>query len=210
MKYKVIAADPLCGRMLALEAERAGLTPASDGSENYTLLLAEGQTELPSSRRMRAAVLIDCGILAASLPESVRLLILDRPFSLAELRSFVGRLLEEGDAGAEESGVVLIPDELTVCLGDHSAKLTKREYALFEYLYSRPYETITRAELLHNLWKDENARDTNIVDVYVKFLRTKLDERFGVRLLRSKRGEGYMYAPDDAVGRGRNESDAQQ
>ena len=63
---------------------------------------------------------------------------------------------------------------------------------------AKPGETISRAELLHNLWRDENARDTNVVDVYVRFLRQKLDEPLGLRLIRAVRGEGYVYAYENA------------
>ena len=59
MKYKVLAGDPLYGRLLTLELERAGLTPAGKDSEDYSLLAAEGLTELPNSRRLRAAILVD-------------------------------------------------------------------------------------------------------------------------------------------------------
>ena len=57
--------------------------------------------------------------------------------------------------------------------------------------------TVSRSELLHSLWRDENARDTNVVDVYIRFLRAKLDEKFGVKLIRAVRGAGYVYLPDE-------------
>ena len=74
-----------------------------------------------------------------------------------------------------------------------------REFELFSYFFARPYITISRSELLKTIWKDENERGTNVVDVYIRFLRAKLDEKFGLRLIRSRRGEGYVYAPDDKV-----------
>ena len=196
MKYKVLASDPICGRMLSLELERAGLVRAHENSEDFALLAAEGLVELPRVHRLRAAILIDCGLLTASLPESVKVLLLDRPFSLGELRKFVGEVLAEDEPDEEEEPIRLYPEDMTVVYGDFSAKLTKREFALFSYLHDRPGVTVTRSELLHSLWLDENARDTNIVDVYIRFLRTKLDEKFGVKLIRAVRGEGYVYLPD--------------
>lgn len=196
MKYKVLASDPICGRMLSLELERAGLVRAHENSEAFALLAAEGLVELPRVHRLRAAILIDCGLLTASLPESVKVLLLDRPFSLGELRKFVGEVLAEDEPDEEEEPIRLYPEDMTVVYGDFSSKLTKREFALFSYLHDRPGVTVTRSELLHSLWLDENARDTNVVDVYIRFLRTKLDEKFGVKLIRAVRGEGYVYLPD--------------
>ena len=196
MKYKVLASDPICGRMLSLELERAGLVRAHENSEDFALLAAEGLVELPRVYRLRAAILIDCGLLTASLPESVKVLLRDRPFALGELRKFVGEVLAEDEPDEEEEPIRLYPEDMTVVYGDFSAKLTKREFALFSYLHDRPGVTVTRSELLHSLWLDENARDTNVVDVYIRFLRTKLDEKFGVKLIRAVRGEGYVYLPD--------------
>lgn len=196
MKYRVLASDPICGRMLSLELERAGFVRAHENSEDFALLAAEGLVELPRVYRLRAAILIDCGLLTASLPESVKVLLLDRPFALGELRKFVGEVLAEDEPDEEEEPIRLYPEDMTVVYGDFSAKLTKREFALFSYLHDRPGVTVTRSELLHSLWLDENARDTNVVDVYIRFLRTKLDEKFGVKLIRAVRGEGYVYLPD--------------
>ena len=202
MKYKVLAGDPLYGRLLTLELERAGLTPAGKDSEDYSLLAAEGLTELPNSRRLRAAILVDCGLLSAALPESVRVLLLDRPFLLSELRDFLAEVSRESESSAEdEDGIRIYPEDMTIAFGDLSSRLTKREYALFTYLHERPGVTVSRSELLHTLWRDENARDTNVVDVYVRFLRMKLDEKFGLKLLRAVRGEGYVYLPELRTGK---------
>lgn len=195
MKYRVAADDVVCGRMLKLELDRLGLEEAKEGASDFALCVAEGQTELPRSRMLSAAVLIDCGLLAAGLPEKIKVLVLDRPFGLAELREFVSGLREL--PGSDENSLTLYPEELSVGYRDEVAQLTKREYELFSYLYSRPYTTISRSELLSAIWLDENERGTNVVDVYIRFLRSKLDEKFGLKLIRSKRGEGYSFSPDD-------------
>lgn len=197
MKYKVFAGDPLYGRLLTLELERAGLIPSVNGSDEFALLAAEGLTELPKTLRLKAAILVDCGLLSAALPEFVKVLLLDRPFPLSELRSFLSELSREDETAAEDDdGIRIYPEDMTVAYKDQSSRLTKREYALFTYLHERPGVTVSRSELLHALWRDENARDTNVVDVYVRFLRMKLDEKFGLKLLRAVRGEGYVYLPE--------------
>ena len=197
MKYRVVAADEVYARMLKLELDRLGLTEAREGSADFSLCVAEGQTVLPRSRGLSAAVLIDCGLLAARLPEKITVKVLDRPFALTEFREFVSGL--EDVPGSEENTIVLYPDELSVGYGDNISQLTHREFELFSYFFARPYITISRSELLKTIWKDENERGTNVVDVYIRFLRAKLDEKFGLRLIRSRRGEGYVYAPDDKV-----------
>lgn len=199
LKFRVIATDPLYRRMLTLELLGMGLSEAAEGAKDYRILVAEGMCELPPLRRLRGAVFIDCGLLSAAMPEQVKVLILGKPFSLTEFRSFITSVTEESDEREyEENRLIITPEDLTVSFGDVTVKLTPREYALLEYLHSRPGETISREELLKNLWNDEKARDTNVVDVYVRFLRAKLDEPLGLRLIRAVRGEGYVYAYENA------------
>ena len=194
-KYKVIASDPLYARLLRLELSALGLEESEEGAKDYRILAAEGLTELPSVRRLRGAIFIDCGLVSAGLPEQVKVLILERPFALTELREFVTALLESEDEGDyEENKLILTDEDMTVSFGDDTIKLTPREYALMAYLHARPGQVISRGELLRELWRDENARDTNVVDVYVRFLRAKLGEPLGLRLIRAVRGEGYVYA----------------
>ncbi len=202
LKFKVLANDPYWGRTLQLEFLRFGLIEAEEDAKDYHILAAEGLCELPPIRRLRAAVFIDCGLLSAAMPEQVKVLILERPFSLAELRGFITDVCERSDEGEyEENQLIISHEDRTVSFGDTVIKLTARELALLEYLHARPGETISRTELLQNLWRDENARDTNIVDVYVRFLRSKLDEPLGLRLIRAVRGEGYVYAYENPGGR---------
>ncbi len=199
MNFLVNAADPICGRFLKLELERMGLTEAAPGAKDYQLLAAEGLTELSGFRHLKAIIFIDCGLLSVGVPDSIATLILNRPFPLEELREFVKRQLERADEDEDLAGLILDDNDSSVTYGDVTVKLTGREYALFSYLHARPDETISRSELLHNLWLDENARDTNIVDVYVRFLRSKLDERFGMKMIRAVRGAGYYFTFEDTM-----------
>ncbi len=198
-KFKVIASDENYGRMLKYELLALGLKEVEANSKNYQILVAEGMCELPKERRLRGAVFIDCGLLSASMPEQVRVLILERPFLLSEFREFIIDVVENYNIDdVEETKLIVSPEDLSVSFGDKVVRLTQREFALLEYLHARPGETISRTELLKTLWKDESARDTNIVDVYVRFLRSKLDEPLGLRLIRSVRGEGYVYAYENS------------
>lgn len=199
LKFRVIASDKLYERLLKLELERLGLAEAAENSKDYQVLAAEGLCELPPQRRLKAAVFVDCGLLAAAMPEQVRVLLLERPFSLEELRNFITDVLERDDEREyEENSLVISEEDMSVSFKEVTVKLTPREFALLSYLHARPGETISRTELLQNLWHDENARDTNVVDVYVRFLRQKLDEPLGLRLIRAVRGEGYVYAYENS------------
>lgn len=197
LRFKVVAADPLYGRLLEYELEGLGLINAKGGGD-YQILAAEGLCELPSARRLRGAIFVDCGMLGAAMPEQVKLLILTKPFAILELRTFVKELTDGEDQGTyAENQLIISEEDSSVTFRDTTVKLTPREFALLSYLHSRPGETISRSELLRELWRDESGKDTNVVDVYVRFLRSKLDEPLGLKLIRAVRGEGYVYAYDD-------------
>lgn len=71
-------------------------------------------------------------------------------------------------------------------------ELTRREFDLLRYLLENKEKVISRESLLDNVWGFDFAGETNAVDVYIRFLRSKLDERFGVKLIHTVRGVGYV------------------
>jgi two-component system OmpR family response regulator len=73
-----------------------------------------------------------------------------------------------------------------------SIKLTLREYAVLEYLMRNAGRPVTRAMLLENVWTLGFDGDTNIVDVYIKYLRQKIDAGFDKPLIHTSRGVGYF------------------
>jgi DNA-binding response OmpR family regulator len=70
--------------------------------------------------------------------------------------------------------------------------LTKKEYELLEYMMRNKNMVLTREQLLNNVWDYEYFGDTNVVDVYIRYLRQKIDEKYGVRLISTVRGVGYI------------------
>lgn len=76
--------------------------------------------------------------------------------------------------------------------GDQELVLTKKEYELLEYLMKHKNIAITREELLNKVWDYEYLGDTNVVDVYIRYLRQKIDDRFGIRMINTVRGVGYI------------------
>ena len=80
----------------------------------------------------------------------------------------------------------------TVRFGETEITLTKKEYELLEYLMLHKNVAITRQELIHQVWKYEYLGDTNVVDVYIRYLRHKIDDQFEVPVIHTIRGVGYM------------------
>lgn len=70
--------------------------------------------------------------------------------------------------------------------------LTPKEYELLEYLALHVNEACTRSDILREVWGYEYAMDTNVVDVYIKHLRVKVDKGRSVKLIHTVRGIGYM------------------
>ncbi len=70
--------------------------------------------------------------------------------------------------------------------------LTKKEFQLLEYLLRNKNIAMTREQLLNNVWDYEYLGDTNVVDVYVRYLRQKIDDRYGIHLISTVRGVGYI------------------
>ena len=75
-----------------------------------------------------------------------------------------------------------------------SISLTKKEFDLLKYLMQHKGKAVTRDELLSNVWGYDYAGDTNVVDVYIRYLRHKIDEPFGIKSLHTIRAVGYMFS----------------
>jgi two-component system, OmpR family, response regulator len=121
---------------------------------------------------------------------------LAKPFALAELlarvRALVRRAPAERPARLEVGDLVVDPATHEVARAGAAVALTAREFALLEYLARHPGEVITRARLLDHVWDENYAGSTNIVDVYVGYLRKKLERPFARTLIRSIRGVGFV------------------
>ena len=123
-----------------------------------------------------------------------------KPFAIEELLARIRVLLKRrARAGGGAEGGVLRAGPLTldtrsyaVAYGDMPISLTKKEFDLLRYLLERQGQVVTRDALLNDVWGYEYAGDTNIVDVYIRYLRTKIDEKTGVKYLHTVRGVGYM------------------
>jgi DNA-binding response OmpR family regulator len=118
-----------------------------------------------------------------------------KPFSLYELRARVRALLRR----RREARLSLRAGDLELNRLDHVARrngnavmLTNKEFSLLECLMLNRGQAISRAELLDSVWNLDSAQTTNIVDVYVNYLRRKLGDAPPGALIRTVRGRGYM------------------
>ena len=118
-----------------------------------------------------------------------------KPFSLHELRARCRALLRR----KREARLQLKAGDLELDRLDHSARrgseavvLTNKEFALLEHLMLNRGQCVSRVELLDAVWNMEPAQTTNIVDVYVNYLRRKLKDPPPGQLIRTVRGQGYV------------------
>lgn len=80
----------------------------------------------------------------------------------------------------------------TVFYKEDEIILTKKEFELLEHLMKNRNVVLTREQLLNNVWDYEYFGDTNVVDVYIRYLRQKIDEKYGIHLISTVRGVGYI------------------
>jgi two-component system OmpR family response regulator len=120
---------------------------------------------------------------------------LAKPFDfgelLARLRALLRRVPAERPAKLRAGDVVVDPATHEVRRGDVAVELTAREFALLEYLMRRGGEVVTRTDLLEHVWDENYLGSTNVVDVYVGYLRKKLEQPFGRGLIHTVRGVGF-------------------
>jgi two-component system OmpR family response regulator len=118
-----------------------------------------------------------------------------KPFALAELharlRSLVRRGRPERPAVLEVGDLSLDPARREVRRGEVQIKLSAKEFALLEALMRRPGDVLTRLELIEQAWDLAYETRSNVVDVYMRRLRLKIDQPFGVGSLETVRGVGY-------------------
>jgi len=125
---------------------------------------------------------------------------LTKPFSyavlVARLRALLRRGARERPAVLEAGDLRLDPAAKQAWRGQVEVELTARELALLEFLLRRRGEAVAKREILQHVWDDEFEGDPNIVEVYVRHLRNKLDRPFGRAAIQTVRGTGYRLVAD--------------
>lgn len=121
-----------------------------------------------------------------------------KPFKIAELSARIRTLLRRY-AGLQQTEELIHIGNLeinisakTVCRGSHEITLTATEYRLLQFFARNKNKTLSRIEILENVWDINFNMGTNVVDVYVNYLRKKIDKGFDTNLIHTVVGLGYM------------------
>jgi len=123
-----------------------------------------------------------------------------KPFAFEELfarlRAVIRRVPIERPTLLEVGGLSLDPASRAVTRDGVPITLSSREFALLESFMRRPGRALTRPELLESVWEGSNQNRSNLVEVYVRYLREKIDRPFGVCSIETVRGVGYLLRSD--------------
>jgi len=187
-----------------------------DESPDLTILdlnlpVKDGETALAEMRELNPDLLVL--VLTAQQEVDTRVRCLDggaddlmtKPFSLSELRARCRALLRR----KREGKLVLRAGDVEISRLDHTVRraglelnLTNKEFSLLEHLMLNRGRCASRLELLDSVWNMEPTQSTNIVDVYVNYLRKKLNDVPPRLLIRTVRGQGYMIPSEAEIAAG--------
>jgi DNA-binding response OmpR family regulator len=119
-----------------------------------------------------------------------------KPFSFAELLARIQVQVRRGNPAAalelRAADLVLNPLKRKVTRAGKNIELSNKEYLLLEYLLRNKDQIVTRNMIVENVWDASFGNLTNVVDVYINYLRNKVDRDFDSRLIHTIRGVGYM------------------
>jgi two-component system OmpR family response regulator len=123
-----------------------------------------------------------------------------KPFSmivlLARLRALVRRGAPARPARLVAGDLALDPATHRVCRGAVTIELTPREFSLLEFLLGSAGVVLSRTEILHGVWDAHYDGDSNVLEVYIRYLRRKIDKPFGRHSIETVRGVGYRIVAD--------------
>jgi DNA-binding response OmpR family regulator len=210
----------------ALEAEQHVVDVAADGEDGLTRALTQRYDllvlDVMLPKRDGVAVVRDLRARAATLPIlllTARATVDDKvsgldagaddylvkPFAVAELVARVRALLRRNSQGAlpvlSLADLCLDPATRAVTRAGHRIELTAKEYALLEFFLRNQGRVLSRALIAQHVWGVEFDTFTNVIDVYVNYLRRKIDAGFTPALLHTVRGAGYVMKIPEEDGR---------
>ncbi len=219
MRILVVEDHPLLGQSISdgLREEGYAVDHVTDGGEalqfaqmrpydgiilDVLLPGVDGWTVIQTLRRKSVQTPILCLTALGSVEDRVRGLQLGsddylvKPFAWNELLARVQAIIRRGHS--KTSSVITVGD-LEVDTARKSVRragkridLTAREFTLLEYLVHRANHVVSRQEICEHLYDQNDITTTNVVDVYIRYLRLKVDEGFDSKLIHTHRGQGYM------------------
>ena len=223
MRILIVEDEPKMARLISRALDEEGMAAdiaergedalAMAGSTDYDAILLDlglpGIDGLETCRRLR-----DDGVRAPVLVLTARDAVEDRvagldsgaddyvtkPFAIVELLARIRALTRRGPierpAVLEAGDLRLDPAARQAWRGETEIPLSATEFGLLEALMRRPGEILTRDQLLEQVWGDDGEAQSNVVDVYVYYLREKVDRPFGADSIETVRGGGYRLRQD--------------
>lgn len=191
---------------------REGLQMVTDG--NYDMILLDlmlpGLTGIEICRRVRKFSNVPIIMLTAKDETMDKVAGLDsgaddyltKPFAIEELLARMRVAFKHAHAGGakkvilEVQGLEIDTDKRMVTVNGTVVDLTKKEYELLLYLVQNKNIILSREQILNEVWGYSYIGETNVVDVYIRYLRSKIDEAFGIKYIHTIRGVGY-YVKDE-------------
>ncbi len=188
---------------------RTGLMMALEGESDLILLdvMLPGMSGLELLRRLRKEKQTPVILVTARDAVMDKVTGLDmgaddyitKPFEIEELLARIRAALRKRTAPAS-GGNVLSSGELKLDPARHEVhyageriELTHREFALLQVLMENKSIVLSREKLLELVWDYDYAGETNVVDVYIRYLRAKIDDAYGVKYIHTVRGVGYVF-----------------
>jgi Response regulators consisting of a CheY-like receiver domain and a winged-helix DNA-binding domain len=223
MNVLIIEDNPAVARLLKQATKEAGYTPqmADNGlqalscalSQQFDLILLDvmlpGLDGFEICRRLRAAQ-VSSLILMITARDSTedKIAGLDagaddyivKPFQVAELLARMRALLRRGQSSSpvlRVADLTLDPVTRKATRDGKSTSLSATEYSLLEYMMRHADRVLTRSEILDHVWQYDFGGTDNVLDVYIGYLRQKLDKGHGQRLIHTVRGVGFRMGADD-------------
>ena len=186
---------------------REGLIIAEENEYNLILLdvMLPGLNGIEVCKRIRQLSLVPVIMLTAKSDISDKVLGLDvgandyltKPFAIEELLARI-RVYQRATSIGNKTNEIKVKDIVmdnkahNVKRGSKEIELTKKEFDLLEILLINKNVVLTRAQLIENVWGYDYIGDTNVVDVFIRYLRCKIDDGFEDKLITTVRGVGYV------------------
>ncbi|MCL1914546.1 MAG: response regulator transcription factor [Eubacteriaceae bacterium] len=220
-KVLIVEDEQKIGRFLQLELKHEGYSSeiSADGREGYQMaqsgsydlivldLMLPNLSGIEVCRRLRAeGIATPIIMLTAKDDVSDKVMGLDvgaddymtKPFAIEELlarmRVALKKQTKASDAPILRGGkLTLDRNKYEVYFDDSLITLTKKEFELLAFLLTNKNNVLSREQIVENVWGYEYEAETNVTDVYIRYLRSKIDERFGTAYIKTIRGIGYQF-----------------
>ena len=192
---------------------REGLTLAQEGTFDLCLLdvMLPGLNGMEVLRRLRKDS--DLPVIMVTARDSVMDKVggldlgaddyITKPFSIEELLARIRMVLRRRGGARKEAELayggrlLLCPDSRRVSVDGTDVELTAREFDLLCFLLQNKNIVLSRDKILSSVWGYDYLGDTNVVDVYVRYLRSKIDDVYGLNVISTVRGVGYVVREND-------------